>query len=184
MQEIWKDIVGYEGLYQVSNLGRVKVLPKTIHYGWYNNKVVNQEEMIKKNTLRNKSGYYFTTLTKDKVRHFFQIHRLVAEAFLPNPNNYECVNHKDENKTNNNVDNLEWCTRKYNANYGSRNKKISLSMTGEKNYHHKKVKCLETGVIYNGSYEAERKTGIKHYNIRKCANGLVESVNGLHWIYI
>lgn len=183
MDEQWKDVVGYEGLYQVSNLGRIKCLPKTIHYGWYNNKVVEQREMIKKNTL-DRNGYLFTILTKDGVRKNHLIHRLVAQSFLPNPNDYECVNHKDENKTNNYVDNLEWCSHKYNSNYGTIRQRISNATMGERNHNHKKVLCVETGIIYNGTGEAERETGIKSNHIRKCAIGKVKSNQELHWKYV
>lgn len=107
-KEIWKDIQGYEGLYQVSNLGNVK------------NKIqpyLKQEKIYKK--FSNSNGYLFVGLRKDKKRKFKYIHRLVAEAFIPNPNNLPQINHKDENKQNNCVNNLEWCTNKYNQNYGT-----------------------------------------------------------------
>ena len=102
MKEIFKDIKNYEGLYQVSNLGRV--------YSYYKNKILFPG---------NNKGYLQINLTKDKISKKFFIHRLVAETFIPNPNNLPCVNHIDEDKTNNCVDNLEWCSYKYNINYGS-----------------------------------------------------------------
>lgn len=183
MTEEWRDIAGYEGLYQISNLGRVKSLPRTIRYGWGYNKVVVQQEMIRKSTQK-KNGYWFITLKKDNKQKQFLIHRLVAEAFLENKNNYQWVNHKDENPSNNCVTNLEWCTPKYNANYGDRNKKISLANRGKKHYKSKTVMCVETGIIYASTGEAERETGIKSYNIRKCANGTTKNPNGYHWKYV
>ena len=105
MKEIWKDIKDYEGHYQVSNLSRVK----SIKFG--------KERILKPVT--NSSGYLSVKLCKDGKVKAFTVHRLVAEAFLPNPHNYSCVNHKDENKQNNNVSNLEWCNCKYNINYGT-----------------------------------------------------------------
>ena len=103
MKEIFKDIKNYEGLYQVSNLGRV--------YSIRNNKILKPK--------LNKCGYLSVNL-KYKGSHVTKsIHRLVAEAFIPNPNDFPQVNHKDEDKTNNCVDNLEWCTAKYNINYGT-----------------------------------------------------------------
>ena len=106
MQEIFKDIKGYEGKYQVSNHGNVKSL----------NYHRTGKERLLKPTLQT-TGYLYVSLFKPLKR--FQIHRLVANAFIPNPNNLPCVNHKDEDKTNNHVDNLEWCTQLYNINYGN-----------------------------------------------------------------
>ena len=111
MQEIWKDVVGYEGLYQVSNMGRVKSFCQSTKFH-------KQKEFILKPSLIN-SGYEVVTLYSKEKRKKFQIHRLVATAFIPNPDNLPCVNHKDENKVNNCVSNLEWCTYQYNNNYGT-----------------------------------------------------------------
>ena len=105
MTEIWKNIEGYEGKYQVSNLGRVKSM-------------IGQEKVLHPKKHRN--GHLQIGLHKDKKRKTMYIHRLVAQAFIPKPDNLPCVNHKDENPNNNNVDNLEWCTQKYNCNYGTR----------------------------------------------------------------
>ena len=112
MDEIWKDISGYEGLYQVSNLGRVKSFRESAKFR-------KPEELILKPSLIN-SGYHVVTLySKDRKKHKFQVHRLVAEAFIANSKNLPCVNHKDENKINNQCDNLEWCTYQYNNSYGT-----------------------------------------------------------------
>ena len=105
MTEIWKNIEGYAGKYQVSNLRRVKSM-------------IGQEKVLHPKKHRN--GHLQIGLHKDKKRKTMYIHRLVAQAFIPNPDNLPCVNHKDENPNNNNVDNLEWCTQKYNCNYGTR----------------------------------------------------------------
>ena len=112
MEEIWKPIKGYESLYEVSNLGRVKSLPRET-----NNQFSWCEIILKPK--KSKQGYLNVGLKKDGIYKWFRIHRLVAEAFIPNPNNYPIVNHKDECKDNNDVTNLEWCTYQYNANYGS-----------------------------------------------------------------
>ena len=106
-KEIWRPVKGFEGLYEVSNCGRVKRL---ISRGKTVNKILKQ-------WIRN--VYYAVALRKDKKTKVYSVHRLVAEAFIPNPDNLPCVNHKDENKVNNCVDNLEWCTNKYNQNYGT-----------------------------------------------------------------
>ena len=110
MKEIWKDKKDYEGLYQVSNLSRVK----SIKFG--------KERILKPVT--NSSGYLFVKLCKDGKVKAFTVHRLVAEAFIPNPDNLPCVNHKDECKSNNVVNNLEWCSYSYNINFGTRNKRM------------------------------------------------------------
>lgn len=110
MQEIWKDVPGYEGLYQVSNLGRVKRPCK---------------RLLKGSICKN--GYYRVTLWKNGKMSYKHIHRLVAMVFIPNPNNYPCINHKDEVRTNNNVDNLEWCSYSYNNSYGNARDKFSKS---------------------------------------------------------
>ena len=111
--EHWKDIKGYEGRYQVSNLGRVKSLPVQTATKFFKGEVLT--------LMRHKGGYCLVNLS----RKTFYVHRLVAEAFVENPNGYKCVNHKDEDKSNNSAENLEWCTTKYNNNYGTRNKRIS-----------------------------------------------------------
>lgn len=106
--EIWKDIEGYEGLYQVSNYGRVKSLGNE----------ASRKEKIRKVRFNN-DGYPVIYLHKNGEKKFFLIHRLVAQTFIPNPNNLPEINHKDECKTNSFVENLEWCDRLYNINYGN-----------------------------------------------------------------
>lgn len=114
-QEIWKDVKNYEGLYQISNLGRVKSMSKFAGFSY------RKERMLK--TSLDKDGYVKVTLCKNNRTRFSSIHRLLAECFIPNPNNYPQINHKDENKQNNDLSNLEWCTCKYNINYGTRTKR-------------------------------------------------------------
>lgn len=119
--EIWKDIEGYEGLYQVSNFGNVKSLN-------YNRS--GKEKILKPQ--KNKNKYLHISLCKNKNQKTFTIHRLVALAFIPNLHNYPCVNHIDENKENNHVDNLEWCTHEYNMNYGTLKERQSEKRKGFK----------------------------------------------------
>lgn len=111
-KEIWKDVNDYNGLYQISNLGNVK----SIHY-----RHTNVEKILK--PYIKEDGYVVVCLTKNRRIKWHRVHRLVAEAFINNPDNLPEVNHKDENKLNNRVDNLEWCTSSYNKNYGTRNYK-------------------------------------------------------------
>ena len=114
-KEYWKPVVGYEGLYEVSNWGRVK----SIRFG--------KERILKPGTCGR--GYLFVNLCKNGKVKLYYVHRLVAESFIPNPNNYPIINHKDENKTNNSVGNLEWCSYRYNNTYGTRTEKCSKKMS-------------------------------------------------------
>ena len=112
MKEKWKPVKGYENWYEVSNLGRVRSLDRQIKY----RSIHRTGKLIKLGCTR---GYYYAKLHKNNKRRYVGVHRLVADAFIPNPNNLPEVNHKDENKQNNCANNLEWCTRKYNVNYGT-----------------------------------------------------------------
>ena len=118
MEEGWRDIKGYEGLYQVSNYGRVKSLD---YDGTGKARVLV--------SIYN-GNYNVVTLCKHKKHIQYLVHRLVAETFIPNPNNLPCVNHKDEDKTNNTVENLEWCDSQYNNSYGTKGKRISNALKG------------------------------------------------------
>lgn len=179
--EEWKDIKGYEGLYQVSNLGRVKSLSRLKKNFNINTKmieIITLPEKIRKPQLT-KYGYYRIGLTKDCKQIYHSVHRLVAETFLDNPDNLSQVNHKDENKLNNRADNLEWCTAKYNANYGARNRKVA-----EKQY--KQIKCIETKRVYKSLTEASDVTGISMGNISSVCNHRIgyKTAGGYHWEYI
>lgn len=105
MDEIWKDIKNYEGMYQISNTGKVKSFR-------------NNEPRIMKTSLL--QGYPVVQLSNHNDRHTFELHRLVAEAFIPNPNNYPFINHKNEIRNDNRINNLEWCSQKMNVNHSKR----------------------------------------------------------------
>ena len=166
MNEEWRDIEGYEGLYQVSNLGRVKSLKYRGHKGCIGILTPRLDGKEYKTVALYKEG---------KVRNT-KIHRLVAQAFIPNPNNYPQVNHKDEDKTNNNVDNLEWCTNEYNHNYGTRNERVAKSLS-------KKVICITTGEIFNSMREACRKYNINTGRMTECCQGKRKTAGGYKWKY-
>ena len=156
--EEWRDIKGYEGLYQVSNSGKVKSLKD--NYGRPRIKILKLK--------KRKDGYIQITLHKNGERKTFRVHQLVAKAFIPNPDNLPEVNHKDKIRTNNRVDNLEWCTRKYNNNYGARTEKF-IESRGTK------VICVNTGKIYRSTREASRDTGVDNSFICKCCKGKYKS---------
>lgn len=165
--EKWKDIEGYEGLYQISNLGRVKSLG--------NGKSNNSKEKILK-CGKSKQGYIFVSLSKKGKKKNYLIHRLVAQAFIDNPDNLPEVNHINEDKTNNCVDNLEYCNRTYNINYGTRTEKTQkpiLQFTKEGKFVKK----------WDGIREVERELGFSHSHISKCCKGKCKSVGGFKWCY-
>ena len=114
--EEWRYIEGYEGLYQVSNEGRIKSLNREIVYKDGRKKIL--PEKILHNFLSD-LGYYHVMLSKNGIPKRYKVHRLVAKAFIPNPNDLPIINHKDENPKNNTVENLEWCTQDYNIHYGT-----------------------------------------------------------------
>ena len=174
--EIWRtavyDDVVYEG-YEVSNFGRVRSLN-------YNR--TNKIRELKSYT--NKFGYLRTYLRKDNVTKYIFVHRLVANVFIPNPLNLSQVNHKDENKTNNNVENLEWCTCTYNINYGSRNEKSAKTNTNGK----KSKKVLQfslTGEFireWPSTMECGRN-GFIQGNVAACCRGQYKKHKGYIWRY-
>ena len=179
--EHWKAVVGYECLYHVSNLGRVKSLN-------YNH--TGTERILK--TSKISSGYLKVTLCKDGHVKTLKVHRLVADAFIPNPNNLETVNHKDEDKTNNSVANLEWMSKKDNTNYGTRNKRAgeAISKANINNpMFSKQVQMFDkkTGELlatFPSTQEAQRVTMIHQSNISSCCIGRRKSAGGYKWRYL
>lgn len=186
MKEIWKDIKGYEGLYQVSNMGNVKSLDRIVNH----NTSKTGKSLVKGTLLKfkkDKDGYLNVCLYNNGNRSYRRVHRLVAEAFVPNPKNFPLVNHKDEVKDNNCVDNLEWCTYQYNNTYGTR---IEKSIKGNIGKHGKKVRCITTGKEFNSLKEAGEyyKCHIAS-NIRYCIKtnsycGKLPDGTPLYWEYI
>lgn len=171
MREVWKQIKGFEGLYSVNNKGNVKHDKTTKGIGSGN---YAREEHLIKHRISNK-GYAVVDLYKNNKRSGLLVHRLVAIAFLDNPNNYKVVNHKDENKLNNYVENLEWCTQKYNMNYGTCPTKIA-------NANSKSVLQLDkNGLVikkFNSIIEAKRQTGISGGCISEVLHGRRKTAGG------
>lgn len=174
MKEQWKEIKGYEGIYEISNLGNVKSLKRIVKGRWGNTKISSKILVPAKD----KDGYSVVALCKNGGQKVSKIHRLVAEAFIPNPNNFIQINHKDENKTNNNVSNLEWCNAKYNSNYGTRTNRIK-EKTSKKVIQYEKNG--EVVAFYDSVNQAKRTTKISH--IYDCCNGKLKQVGGYIWRY-
>lgn len=165
--EVWKDIAGYEGLYQVSNKGNIYSVEREDSRG---NKCGGRT--LK--TTHNSKGYLKLDLSKNGIKKTRTVHRLVAQAFIPNQNNYLEINHKDENKTNNNVENLEWCTSKYNNNHGTAIKRRVQSNS-------KRIKAVnvETGEVTTFSSTAEaRRKGYHSGGVSSACRGVYKSGSG------
>ena len=163
--EEWKDIIGYEGKYQVSNTGKIRSL---------NYRRTGKIKLLKPTTDRD--GYKTILLYKNNKQKRYKLHRLIAKVFINNPNDLPEVNHKDEDKSNNRVENLEWCDRKYNANYGTIKERIA-----ETNF--KKVRCIDTGEIFNSINEAAEKYNIHNSTLVHYLKGRGNSVAGYKWEY-
>lgn len=156
-----KDINGYEGLYAITSCGKV--------WSYRRNRFLKARDKG--------DGYVKVTLTdragKAKDR---SIHRLVAEAYIPNPDNLQEVNHKNEDRAKNNVQNLEWCTRQYNVSYGTRASKFA-KVVG------KEVVCLETGISYESASAAGRTLGINISTISRAIRCPNYTAKGYHWVF-
>ena len=174
--EVWKDVLDFEGLYKVSDKGNIYSMERKNSIG---KKCGGR--MLRPSYHTN--GYLQVDLRKDGIRISKLIHRLVAEAFIPNTNSHLEINHKDENKTNNNVENLEWCTREYNMNHGTRNARASQTQS-------KKVKAIniKTGEVlaFNSGKEAKSKGGYSRGCVSQACQGIYCGGNiyrGHRWSY-
>lgn len=179
VQEIWKDVVGYEGLYQVSNIGRVRSI----------NFKGSGCTRIRKQDISN-NGYARVDLWKDRNGKHFLVHRLVASAFIPNDNNLPEVNHKNECQLDNRVENLEWCDRRYNLCYGTRVRKVldAYKRIGFSKAEKAVLQFTKQGELvaeYISASEASRKTGISQGHISSCCLGRKgrRSIGGYIWKY-
>lgn len=179
MREVWKDIALSGGAYQISNYGRVKSVERVTENG----RAV-RERILK--TRFNKRGYEYVNIQVQKRRKAIKIHREVAKAFLDNPNNYIEVNHKDENKRNNSVENLEWCNRAYNANYGTASKRAAASRL-KKHVLQIDQFALDGTFVKRwttpNSIEVEHKKAMRATNIIACCRGRYKTSYGYVWKY-
>lgn len=167
MEEIWKPVIGYENLYSISNFGRVKSL---------NFNGSKQEKIMSPYTVHN---YKRIRIFKNKKACSVGVHRLVAGAFIPNPDNKPLVNHKDGNKSNNTVTNLEWATQSENAIHAFKVLKIKAHGGRQK----KKVRIIETGQIFESVKEASL-AGHNRSSIILCCQGKYHTASGYHWEYV
>lgn len=155
-----KDIKNYEGLYAITSCGKI--------YS-YKRKVFLKPEKVW-------DGYLRVFLYKDGIGKHYKVHRLVAETYIPNPENKPCVNHIDECKTNNALQNLEWVTHKENNNFGTHNERSGKSRR-------KKIQCVETNEIFNSVTETAKAVNIGLSSISSCLTGKYKTAAGLHWKY-
>lgn len=174
-QEEWRDIEGFEGLYQVSNYGRVKSLQREVRANTCGVRMLAEKVL---RASKNNAGYMLVVLCKNGKHFNKMVHRLVAEAFIANPNGFKEVNHKDENKLNNNIENLEWCNRVYNATYG----------TGVERCAKQKWKSIDmidlNGCVlqtFDSALQAEKETGINRKNISSVCLGKRNIAGGYNW---
>ena len=177
MEENWKDIKGFEGLYKISNFGNVKSL---------NYKRTKKERILTPGNIAN--GYLCVLLYKNGTRKTFTIHRLVAQTFIENPENLPQVNHIDEDKTNNRVENLEWCDIKYNNNYGTRLHKMICTQLNRKDLSKAVLQFDLNGNFikeYCSLRDAARSLGNKYFCslISRCSNGIIKTAYGYKWKY-
>ena len=173
-EEVWRDVKGYEGLYQVSNMGRVKSLERKDRFGR-----VIKERILEPAVTHN--GYLRVGLHVDGKRKMLRVHRLVCEAFHENPDNKSEVNHVNEDKTDNRACNLEWSTRTENCNHGSRNERVAKALSkpiGQFSLDGKLIK------VWQSACEARRQTGFDQGYVGAVARGKFKQAYGFIWKYI
>ena len=176
--ETWKNIKGYEGLYQVSDQGRVKSLERIII------KKDGRKFTVKERVLKpgvTKDGYLIVALHAGDKQKTLTVHRLVCQAFHKNPENKPCVNHIDENKTNNAANNLEWCTVKENNNHGTHNERMAKTQSKPVGQYTLDGELIK---VWASPREAGRRAGFDHSTIYNVANGKRKTHKGFIWRYV
>lgn len=174
MEEIWKDAKGYEELYQVSNLGRIKSFSRK-----------GKTEYILKPYLNKKNKYLYIHLSKKGITKLIRMHKLVAEAFIPNPLNKPYINHKDGNKQNNNINNLEWVTQKENIIHARDILKVDYSKNIKIAHIKNQRKVIRSdGKIYNSIKEAKEDMKNDNAHIVEVCQGKLKTTCGYGWRYL
>ena len=189
INEVWKPVRGFVGLYEVSNFGRVRSVDRCVIFNDGRKRIFKGR--IIKPAIR--QGYFFLHLSKGCKATNFQVHRLVMEAFVPNPHNYPCINHKDENKLNNYIhvnddgtidpdkSNLEWCTVKYNTNYGTGKERRAMSQSKPVLQHTLNWAFIKRWA--GGQSEAARELNLSQTHIGACCLGKRKSHGGYRWTF-
>lgn len=175
LNEIWQDIPNFEGLYQSSTYGRIRSMERVDARGFHRKSIILKPSYCK--------GYPKVLLFKNGVKKSYYAHRLVAETFIPNPNNLPYVNHKDCNPSNCCVDNLEWCTAKYNVSYAEANNKRINNRIGKTAPKPVYQYDLEGNLIctWSSASEAARKLGYKQNMISRCCTKTIKTAYGYIW---
>lgn len=184
--EYWVDLVGFESLYSVSNTGMIRA--NNVSFVRKNGIKFTKKEIILKQSVNNKNGYAYVNLNKNGLHYLMLVHRAVALSFIPSISDKPYVNHKDGNKLNNNLSNLEWCDRSYNMKHAYENNLINRSMP--KGYNSACSKPIElydlSGVLigeYGSQYEASRLSGFSLSSILRSLKGVVEKPRFGYWKY-
>lgn len=184
-KELWQDINGYKGYYQISNYGNVRSLDRPVYTIAGKGYRIVKGKLIKGSV--NNSGYKMVVLKKENKPKGLTIHRLVALHFIPNPNGFPDVNHKDENKFNNSFENLEWVSHEYNMNYGERAERSSRKLRNTRllsnNGRAVKIINLDTKEIFNTILEASIKYNIGRDSISQCCRNKSNSAGSYKWMY-
>lgn len=180
MQEIWKDIPGYEGVYQINTYGTVKSLDRYVKHSKGGPKLIKGKVISSKID----KGYHRVKLCKDGSRKYYAVHRLVALTFIDNPHNLPVINHIDGNKLNNHISNLEWCTISENTQHAYNTGLCDEVRIKVSESRKKPVRCITTGEEFSSIQEAAEHYGIHDVSITYCCKGKTKSAGKLRWEYI
>lgn len=186
MEEIWKEIPGWEGLYMASNTGKIKGI---CHFVVSKGGCLRRTHSVVLKEKINKFGYLVVRLQDKSTSRdrFYMVHRLIANTFIPNTQNLPFINHKDEDKTNNCVDNLEWCTAKYNVNYGTcQERKIETQRLKHPNM--KRIRQISMNGMLIREFisisDAARSVGVDKTRISRCCHNSNYSCRGFKWEFV